>query len=88
MSLCSPANVSDVYPSVRFDFCTILVPGSPDVLVRHLAFKERLILRFHREVGDALVDLQLLFYSQNNRGSEKRGNLLVFNANAREDGAT
>lgn len=63
MSQCSPANVSDVYPGVRFDFCTVLVPGSPDVLVRHLALKERLILGLHREVGDALVDLQLLFYT-------------------------
>lgn len=54
--------MSDVYPSVRFDFCTVLVPGSSDVLVRHLAFKECLILCFHSEVGDALVDLQLFFY--------------------------
>lgn len=62
VSQSSPADMSDVYPSVRFDFCAVLVPGSSDVLVRHLAFKERLILCFHSEVGNALVDLQLFFY--------------------------
>lgn len=54
--------MSDVDPSVRFDLCTVLVPGSSDVLVRHLTFEDGLILCFHSEVGDALVDLQLFFY--------------------------
>lgn len=62
VSQSSPADMSDVYPSVGFDDCAVLVPGSSDVLVRHLAFKECLILCFHSEVGDVLVDLQLFFY--------------------------
>lgn len=49
----------DVYSGVRFDFYTVLVPGSLHVLIRHLTLKDRLILRLHCEVGDALVDLQL-----------------------------
>lgn len=62
VSQSSPADMSDVYPSVRLDLGAVLVPGSSDVLVRHFAFKECLILRFHGEVGDALVDFQLFFY--------------------------
>lgn len=64
--------MSDVYPSVRFDFCTVLVPGSSDVLVRHLAFKDCLILCFHSEVSDVLVDLQLFFYSVRKTVDQKR----------------
>lgn len=86
VSQCSPANVSDVYPRVRFDFCTVLVPGSPDVLFRHLALKESLILGLHREVGDALVDLQLLLYTV--RTMEDRGKEKNPGTNAREDRVT
>lgn len=49
----------DIYPGVGLDLHTILEPGSPHVLIRHLALENRLVLRLHREVCDALVDLQL-----------------------------
>lgn len=70
--------MSDVYPSIRLDFCTVLVPGSSDVLVRHLAFKERLILCFHSEVGDALVDLQLFFYTVRKMEEQRKQKLPRF----------
>ena len=53
----------DIYSGVGLDFDTILVPGSPHVLIRHLALKHGLILRLHCEVCDALDDLQVFLYT-------------------------
>lgn len=53
----------DIYSGVRLDFYAVLVPGPPHVLIRHLALENRLILRLHCEVCDALVDLQLFLYT-------------------------
>lgn len=75
LPLSSPANVSDVDPGVRFDFYAVLVPGPPHGLVRHLALEERLILRFHREVSDALVDLQLFFYTVRKTQAQRKQKL-------------
>lgn len=63
VSTSSPANVGDIYSVVRLDFCTILVPGSSHVLIRHLTLKNRLILCLDCEVCDALVDLQFFLYT-------------------------
>lgn len=71
--------MSDVYPSVGLDLGAVLVPGSPDVLVRHLALKERLVLGLHREVGDALVDLQLFFYTSRRKYGGSEESLPLFN---------
>lgn len=73
----SPANMSDIYSGTRLDFYAVLVPGSPHVLIGHLALKQCLILRLHREVCDALVDLQVFLCTvektkQKNTGSECR----------------
>ncbi len=62
----------DIYSGVGLDFYAILVPGSPHVLIRHLALKNSLILCLHCEVRDALVNLQFFLYSQTNTGSEFR----------------
>lgn len=53
----------DIYPGIRLDLYTVLIPGSPHVLIGHLTLENRLILRLHCEVGDALVDLQLFLYT-------------------------
>lgn len=59
----APANMGDIYSGVRLDFYTILVPGSSNVLIRHLTLKHGLILCLHCEVCDALVDLQFFLYT-------------------------
>lgn len=56
--------------AVSLDLHAILVPCSSHVLVRHLALEHGLILGLHREVGDALVDLQ--FFLCTSRGSGNR----------------
>lgn len=53
----------DIYSGIRLDFYTILEPGSLHGLVRHLALEDRLVLCLHREVCNALVDLQFFLYT-------------------------
>lgn len=62
-----PANMCDIYSGIGLDFYTVLVPGPPHGLIRHLTLKHRLILRLHREVCNALVDLQVFLYRKKHK---------------------
>lgn len=49
-------------PRIRLHLHAIFVPGALHIFVRDLALEHGLLFGLHRQVGDALIHLQLLLY--------------------------